>query len=344
VMALGAGAWGAGVFHVFTHAFFKALLFLGSGSVIHGCHHEQDMRQMGGLRKLMPKTFWTWTIGTLALSGIIPFAGFWSKDEILGGAYQNGYEIFFVGGAIVAFLTAFYMGRATILTFFGDYRGHAHPHESPSLMTGPLLFLAVPSALVGLFGTPWNNVFLEWVQTFTVKMTDFALFNPLGKVAVHHEVETITYVLAGVSLALALLGLGLSWVVFQMKKTPGDLTERIAALRVGRTLLENKYYLDDLYGGIVYTFREPLAKAVNWTNKHVIDVVLDLTGKSMIEFGKGTYFFDQDLLDKVYDGSAVGADRGGNVLKRMQTGQVQQYLAVFLAASAGLGILLLAAN
>ena len=143
-MALGVGAWTAAVFHLFTHAFFKALLFLGAGSVSHsGSHHSFDMKKdMGGLRKYMPITFWTFMIGTLALAGIFPFAGFWSKDEILITAGKSGFDGFLIVGLVGAFLTAAYMARCVYLTFFGEYRGHGHPHESERTITIPLIILA----------------------------------------------------------------------------------------------------------------------------------------------------------------------------------------------------------
>ena len=138
VMALGVGAWTAAIFHLFTHAFFKALLFLGSGSVSHAVHSFDMKKDMGGLRKYMPTTYGTFMIGSVALAGIFPLAGFWSKDEILLGAGENGYEFFMVVGLIGAFMTAAYMTRCVYLTFFGEYRGHGHPHESPPAITVPL--------------------------------------------------------------------------------------------------------------------------------------------------------------------------------------------------------------
>jgi NADH-quinone oxidoreductase subunit L len=157
-LACGVGAFGVGVFHLFTHAFFKALLFLGSGSVIHALGGEQDMRKMGGLWRRIPWTFGTFAIGTLAIAGIPPLAGFKSKDEILAGAYSAGWMSLFVIGLIVALLTAFYMTRALILTFFGSYRGDAetgsHVHESPWIMLGPLVILAIGSAAAGFIDIP----------------------------------------------------------------------------------------------------------------------------------------------------------------------------------------------
>ena len=168
VMALGSGAWVAAVFHLFTHAFFKALLFLGAGSVSHsGSHHSFDMKKdMGGLRKYMPITFWTFMIGSLALAGIFPFAGFWSKDEILVTAGKSGYDFFMVVGLVGAFLTAAYMTRCVYLTFFGEYRGHGHPHESEPAITVPLIILSVFAILAGFLNAAAIHVekFAEWVE------------------------------------------------------------------------------------------------------------------------------------------------------------------------------------
>src|SRR6185436_18880185 len=149
-MSLGLFGPAAAMFHLTTHACFKALLFLGAGSVIYGCHHEQDMRHMGGLWKKMPVTAWTFLIGSLALAGIFPLAGFWSKDAILTTALNENAPLFAIG-LVVAFMTACYMGRAFLMTFTGEYRGHAHPHESPAVMTGPLVVLAVLSVVAGFF-------------------------------------------------------------------------------------------------------------------------------------------------------------------------------------------------
>src|SRR5438093_10710107 len=169
--ALGVGAREAAVFHLFTHAFFKALLFLGAGSVIHATH-SNSMRDMGGLRKAMPVTYGTFLIATLALAGIPPLAGFWSKDEILTEAFRAGQHgpthavgyIVYAFGAVTAFLTAFYMMRALQMTFMGKYRGTAHPHESPPLMTGPLVILGALSAVAGFVGLPGvRSGFSSWI-------------------------------------------------------------------------------------------------------------------------------------------------------------------------------------
>ena len=153
----------AGFFHLFTHAFFKALLFLGAGSLIHAVH-SNNMSDMGGLRKKMPITFWTMLFGSLALAGIFPLAGFWSKDELLVVANETHHTWLFVVFLLTAVITAFYTARMVLLTFFGEYKGHAHPHESPPSMTGPLIFLAICTAGAGLLGAPQlNAVFGQWV-------------------------------------------------------------------------------------------------------------------------------------------------------------------------------------
>src|SRR5207302_1925926 len=171
VMALGVGAWTAGIFHLFTHAFFKALLFLGSGSLIHAVH-SNNMSEMGGLRKRMPTTFWTFIVGSLALAGIFPLAGFWSKDEDLLGATRNGYNLMLFMGLLGAFMTAAYMTRACYLIFWGEYRGHEHPHESPPSMVVPLRILGVLSAVVGLLslGLFGKARFASWVPNDVVEL------------------------------------------------------------------------------------------------------------------------------------------------------------------------------
>ena len=192
-MALGAGAWVAGIFYLFVHGFFKGLLFLGSGSVIHAMSGEQDMRKMGGLRKKLPVTFWTMMIGSLANAGLFPFAGFWAKDEILGVDFTKQYYVVWVVGIIVAFLTAVFMFRLMFLTFWGENRASEevqhHIHESPRIMTVPLIILAVPAALAGIVvGWPpdggWIHGFLEPVF-FEVESEAFAWFGTGGLLMAH---------------------------------------------------------------------------------------------------------------------------------------------------------------
>ncbi|HEY7824941.1 MAG TPA: NADH-quinone oxidoreductase subunit L, partial [Acidimicrobiia bacterium] len=189
--AVAAGGYTAGLFHLFTHAFFKALLFLGAGSVIHAVH-SNNMSDMGGLRKSMPTTYWTFVVGSLALAGIFPLAGFWSKDEILATLQFEGYVAFMWIAIAGAFVTAFYMARAIALTFHGTYKGHGEPHESPRVMTGPMIGLAIPSVLFGLLNIPgveWPVIgnFTEWLGVRVVAMGD-------------HHAEAIDFALAGIGL------------------------------------------------------------------------------------------------------------------------------------------------
>src|SRR3954466_213868 len=162
IMALGVGAWTGAIFHLFTHAFFKACLFLGAGSVSHAVHSFDMKKDMGGMRKWMPITFWTFLIASVALAGFFPFAGFWSKDEILLAAGKNGYEFFMIVGLIGAFMPAAYMGRCIWLTFFGEFRGHGHPHESPKPITIPLMILSFFSFTYGLLRCFGINAFVNW--------------------------------------------------------------------------------------------------------------------------------------------------------------------------------------
>ncbi|MEA2985891.1 MAG: NADH-quinone oxidoreductase subunit, partial [Alphaproteobacteria bacterium] len=198
VAAVGMGAYVAGMFHLLTHGVFKALLFLAAGSVIHGTHETQDMRRMGGLRHAMPKTFWAYMAGTLALTGIFPFAGFWSKDEIIAHAWGHGHPVLAVVLIITAMLTAFYMGRQIFLVFWGTQRDTSyHAHESEPIMTVPLLILAAGAVLAGFINTPfWHGLghFLEPVF--------------------HEEAATFNLVLAVVTVVLALLALFIAYRVY----------------------------------------------------------------------------------------------------------------------------------
>src|SRR3954451_13915495 len=198
VMALGVGAWTAGVFYLFTHAFFKALLFLGSGALIHSVH-SNNMSEMGGMRKFMPTTFWTFMVGSVALAGIFPLAGFWSKDEILLGA-SHGYPIFLAVGLIGAFMTAAYMTRACYLIFWGEYRGEGHPHEAPPSMLWPLRILAVGSIGAGWLSAFGFHGFPSWVSFDVEGVTQEII----------HE-YAFSVPLAAISLGVAFIGIGVAY-------------------------------------------------------------------------------------------------------------------------------------
>ena len=331
VMALGVGAWTAGVFHLFTHAFFKALLFLGSGSLIHAVH-SNNMSEMGGLRKHMPTTYWTFIVGSLALAGIFPLAGFWSKDEILNGASHGHYPLMLVVGLIGAFMTAAYMTRACYLIFAGEYRGHGHPHESPPSMVWPLRILAVPAVLAGLLNAPGIELFNDWVA-FEVAGTEHFLE--------HHEFNSG---LAIGSLAIAVLGIGMAAGYYLRNMFPRGAMARSGLLRTGHRVLLNKYYLDDLFiNGIVRKIQYPIAQAAYWVNQHVIDGVVNAVGITARRSAQVVYdVVDQKAIDGIVNGAGLSAEQGGRVLRRTQTGRVQQYAAVLFGASAVFAMALVA--
>lgn len=257
-LALGLGAYTVAVFHVITHAFFKACLFLGSGSVIHGLHGEQDMRKMGGLRKAMPITFWTMMISTLAIAGIFPFAGFWSKDEILMVAFEHN-KVLWVVASIASIMTAFYMFRLMYLTFFKEFRGTSaqkdHLHESPSLITIPLVILAVLAVIGGAINLPgsmWLNHFLEPILA--------------AKHEAHH-LGTQEFMLMGIALAGAIVGI--IWANAKYIKG-GFVPKEDADISGFNKTVYNKYYVDEFYtflivkplNGLANFFRTTLEPAL----------------------------------------------------------------------------------
>jgi NADH-quinone oxidoreductase subunit L len=324
VMALGVGAWTAAVFHLFTHAFFKACLFLGAGSISHsGSHHSFDMiEDMGGLRKKMPITFATFGIATLALAGVPPLAGFWSKDEILVGAGENGYQLFLIVGLVGAFMTAAYMTRCVYLTFFGEPRGaaaHHHPHESPPLITTPLIILAVFSVFAGLLNAPGILKFTEWTDNQTV----------LSAGMEHHDFIPVTALL---SVAVGLGGI-LTAFLYYWKGVRFPVTAEGAGKPVYR-LLQHKYYLDDLYEGVIVKgIREPIARGAYWINQHVIDAVVNGVGVAARGIAKFVYeIVDQKGVDGLVNGAGLASEGSGSLLRHIQTGRVQQYAALMLGA------------
>ena len=234
-LALGLGAYNVAVFHVITHAFFKACLFLGSGSVIHGLHGEQDMRKMGGLRKAMPITFWTMMISTLAIAGIFPFAGFWSKDEILMVAFEHN-KVLWVVASIASIMTAFYMFRLMYLTFFKDFRGTEeqkhHLHESPSLITIPLVILAILAFIGGAINLPGSN----WLNHFLEPI--------LATKHEEHALGTHEYMLMGIALAGAVFGI--LWAYSKYIKQAFVPKEDSEIVGFSKTIY-NKYYVDEFY-------------------------------------------------------------------------------------------------
>jgi NADH-quinone oxidoreductase subunit L len=250
-LGLGLGAYSAGIFHLMTHAFFKALLFLGAGSVIHGLSGEQDLRHMGGLRKAMPITFVTLGLASLAISGVPGFSGFYSKDAILAAAYGSQWPWMFWVGAATAGITSFYVFRAYFLTFFGKYRGHHHPHESPFVMTFPLMLLAILSVFGGLLSVP------NWLS-------------PMFPLAAEHGdglpmIISVSFGLGGILLALLMYVMAPS-LSDSVKSASGPIY----------TLLANKYYVDELYSATIVRPLIAVSRSVLWrgVDQVVIDSVL----------------------------------------------------------------------
>ncbi|HUP69319.1 MAG TPA: NADH-quinone oxidoreductase subunit L [Acidimicrobiales bacterium] len=326
VMALCVGAWTAGIFHLFTHAMFKGLLFLGSGSISHAVHSFDMKKDMGGLRTVMPTTYKTFLIGSLALAGVFPLAGFWSKDEILLGASENGYKFFLLIGLAGAFMTACYMTRCVYLTFFGEYRGHGHPHESPPAITIPLIVLAVLSAAAGLLNAPGIELFSKWTENEAVLLAGVA----------HHEFSIST---AMIGMAFGLAGITAGYLYYWRNLGPHRLTERNAAAMAGYRLLENKYYLDRLYtDGIVGSIKGPIARAAYIVNQRVIDAVVNAAGIGARKAGDFTYdVLDQKGVDGIVNGVGLTAEEGGSILRVLQTGRVQQYAAFLFGGVVLLG-------
>ncbi|MGD9406249.1 MAG: proton-conducting transporter membrane subunit, partial [Anaerolineae bacterium] len=354
IAALGVGAYVAAVFHLITHAFFKGLLFMASGSVIHGVehghHHAQheghgdgedegefdanDMMNMGGLLKRMPATGWTFIIGSLALTGIFPWAGFWSKDEILADAWNgfvhgghfgvtSGWSFYvWIMLTIAAFLTAFYTGRQIFLTFGGKPRTAAAKHapESVPSMTIPLIILAVFATFLGLFGTPWANQF-------------FALLGEEAEVAGHHLAHgEFNLLIAGLSTGVALLGWFLGWLIYGRK----PLTEKVDPLErpLGPvyTLLKNKYYFDELYDAIIIQPVIGFAGVCATFDRVVIDAIVNAVGA----FGRWLASWLKKAIDNpIVDGAVNGVgwltQQAGEFMRATQTGNVQNYLLVAAA-------------
>jgi NADH-quinone oxidoreductase subunit L len=325
-MACGVAAFSAGIFHLMTHAFFKGLLFLAAGSVIHGIGGEQDMRKMGGLRHYLPWTFWTMTTATFAIAGIPPLAGFFSKDEILWMAYvsPHGSWVFWLIGIVTAFITSFYMFRLWFMTFFGDYRGtmagdghghdshgsahgHGDPHESPWVMLGPLVILAVLSFVGGWVGIHHRfDLFLSPVfHPNATLQVGLATAEEEAKVA---AMENLELTFTGISVAAGLLGLYLAWLLYHKRR---DFPEKIAA-RLGGLYraVANKYYVDELYGSL---FVKPLVEgstAILW---------------------KG---MDQGVIDAAVNNAADSARHVSDNVRRMQSGNLRSYAGWVAAGGA----------
>jgi NADH-quinone oxidoreductase subunit L len=305
-LAMGVAAFGAGIFHLMTHAFFKALLFLGSGAVIHGMHDEQDIQKMGGLKKYMPVTYWTFLIGAIAIAGIPPFAGFFSKDEILWKAFSSdhGSPVLWVVGALGAALTAFYMFRLVVLTFEGKERfdqHHLHPHEAPKTMTVPLMVLAGLSIVGGFVGIPVSLGGGNWVEHWLAPV-----FEPARRklLEAEHSLVWTEYALMAVSVLIAAGSIYAALTVYRKRL---DIAETVAGnFKKAYRILLNKYYVDEIYDAAVVNPLVKVSTEILW---------------------KGV---DSTVIDGTINGSASLTGRIAQAVRRIQNGVAQSYALVFV--------------
>lgn len=377
VAALGIGGWVAAMFHLITHAFFKALLFLGSGSIIHAMESipaiddlhtsdsyaaqqtAQDIRNMGGLRTRLPWTFWTYTAGYLALAGIVPFAGFWSKDEILLDAWKNGHPVVFTVLMIAAFLTAFYMTRQWRLVFFGAFRGDdpavyrnpeptpsrhdsdaglgdqyasdhrhhstgAHWHEDP-YMTAALVVLASFAVLAGLFNLPSPFPAAHWLADLWGQ-----------------EAASINWLVAGISLLVAGAGIAAGWLAyagaFRSAQDQDPLAQRAPGVF---GILENKYWIDELYQASFGRLTTVLALLWSLLDQLVISKIVAGVGVLTLFLGRVSFIVDDTVLNDGPDAVAGGTNAAGKRTRRLQTGKAQDYVAYVFAGALALALLYL---
>jgi NADH-quinone oxidoreductase subunit L len=341
-MAVGVGAHWVGIFHLMTHAFFKACLFLGAGSVIMGCHHEQDMRHMGGLGKLMPVTALTYLLACFAIAGFPFFAGFFSKDEILWKVFDSGNlllpgggKVLWVMGALAATCTSFYMFRSYYMTFSGSYRGHGHPHESPlsvTLVLSVLGFLSVVGGYVGLpllWGLP--NWFEHWLEPVFEPSAPFIL-----SAGGTHGAE---WALMIFSIGIALVGfLAARWLY---KGAASPLPQKLLAstsptVRFVHRLIFHKYYVDEAYQATVVDGSLRLSSLLYRFDQGVVDFIVNACGTVSRFFSDIQGWIDHHLVDGLVNGVATVMVTGGKALKQTQTGRIQSYVYGITAGAVAL--------
>ena len=326
------GGVAVGIFHLITHAFFKALLFLGAGSVIHGCHDEQDIRRMGGLKVDMPLTFITYSIGMLALCGFpLLFSGFWSKDGILEAAlHWSVARTPFYMLVFGALLTAFYMTRQVAYVFFGYWRGKKPAHESPAVMTLPLVILALCAMGLGVIGTPawpWFRAFLDG-RVVIFNMQVFARPEMVG--------------LMSASTIVVFLGLGLGWRLYggqAPKPEDPDVLER--ALPAPWGWLRHKLYVDELYAVTVIAFYGWWARVTEWLDRWVWGGAVAVVAGAFRLWALLNRFLDNNVVDGSFDKGCEELASGGGLLARVQNGRVQTYLRILALGVVALVVMLI---
>jgi NADH-quinone oxidoreductase subunit L len=335
MMGLGSGGVAVGMFHLTTHAFFKALLFLGAGSVIHGCHEEQDIRNMGGLRKRMPVTFAAYAVGMMALCGVpLFFSGFWSKDAILDAAHHwSVSQVPFYLGLLGAFLTAFYMTRQVCAVFFRKpaTEAAAHAHESPSVMTIPLVILAGLAVVAGFFGTPaW-----PWFQSYLEG--GHAGFD-LSKLMEEHQLPIMLLSTALVTAAIVLSG----WLYGRSSARPLRESDPLETAQPAFfSLLQNKFFVDEFYDATIVRLNAAFAKFSDWLDRAVLGGLVRLVCWLTLVLALFDSKVDESVVNGGFDVGTETVRGSGEWMSRVQNGQVQRYLRIIGLAFCGLLILLL---
>jgi NADH-quinone oxidoreductase subunit L len=318
---LGMGGVAVGMFHLITHAFFKALLFLGAGSVIHGCHGEQDIRKMGGLKADMPLTFVTYAAGMLALCGVPIFSGFWSKDGILEAGHHWAVAGPFYMLVFGALLTAFYMTRQVCYVFFGTWRGRKPAHESHAVLTIPLTILAFFAIALGLIGTPvW-----PWFQAFLGSTTATFAFKGFMEPGLLAVMATSTVV--------AFFGLWLGWRCYGDRSASAedpDVLEKAAPLPW--VWLRDRLYVDEFYSATVIVFYAWWASVADWLDRRLWGGAVAGVAWIFGQWAQLNRFLDSNVVDGTFDKSCEELSTGGGLLSRVQTGRVQTYLRLLAAA------------
>jgi NADH-quinone oxidoreductase subunit L len=328
-IAMGVAAYGAGIFHLMTHAFFKACLFLGSGSVIHAMGGEQDMRKMGGLKSVMPLTFWTFLVSTIAIAGIPPTSGFFSKDEILWQAFSSPYgsPLLWLTGLLGAGLTAFYMFRQVFMTFYGECRADHHTkehlHESPPVMTYVLAVLALLAALAGVLGVPealWGaNRIEEWFAP---------VFGEHAEAAVVYSAWTVR-LFAGISVAVAAAGIGVAYAMYYTKSLAPETFSEVAGGQLYRWVF-NKYYVDEFYDAVFVNGTLLLTRICAGFDRYVIDFIVDGAASATAFVSWLNGLFDNYVIDGLVNRVADLTMGLGNRFRQLQTGSINGYLYVIV--------------
>ena len=322
ILGCGIGAYTAAIFHLMTHAFFKALLFLSAGSVIHALSGEQDIRKMGGLSSKIPWTYRLFLIGTVAIAGIPPLAGFWSKDEILAHAFTHHHYLLYSLAAVGALLTSFYMFRLTYLTFYGrsrmDHHTEEHVHESPTVMVVPLMALGVLSILGGFLGFPPEE---GWLHQFLA---------PVSGMGVEHDASLgLLLTLMMIATGLALLGWGLAHYFYSVNLS---LPDRLAAkFQAAYRILLNKYYVDELYDLVWVEPTKKLGLLLDWFDRNVIDGLVRVVARVADLVAAGSTWLEKYVIYGGLNVIGYGNHLAARQWRHLQSGMVHHYAAIIVA-------------